>query len=94
MKLYVGNIPYALDDASLGAVPAPFGTVESAKVAIDRVSGKSKGFGFVYMPDKKECEADIKALNHTKLLRGTIRVKLAAEKPEPDVKKEPPPNPS
>ena len=80
MKLYVGNFPYALDDASLGAVFAPFGTVESAKVAIDRVSGKSKGFGFVEMPESAARKA-IEGLDGTEI--GRRKIHVSASNPSP-----------
>ena len=51
MKLYVGNLPYSITDDSLRALFAPHGEVASASVVMDRASGRSKGFGFVEMPD-------------------------------------------
>ncbi|HTS01903.1 MAG TPA: RNA-binding protein [Thermoanaerobaculia bacterium] len=51
MKLYVGNLAYSVNDASLKAIFEPYGTVESARVISDRDSGQSKGFGFVEMSD-------------------------------------------
>ena len=49
MKLYVGNLAYSVNDATLRALFEPFGSVESARVISDRDSGTSKGFGFVEM---------------------------------------------
>lgn len=49
MKLYVGNLPYTANDATLKELFEPFGNVESARVISDRDSGQSKGFGFVEM---------------------------------------------
>jgi RNA recognition motif-containing protein len=51
MKLYVGNLAYSVNDASLKAIFEPYGNVESARVISDRDSGQSKGFGFVEMAD-------------------------------------------
>ncbi len=51
MKLYVGNLSYSINDATLRSLFEPFGTVESARVISDRDSGQSKGFGFVEMAD-------------------------------------------
>ena len=51
MKLYVGNLAYSVNDASLKAIFEPYGNVESARVISDRDSGQSKGFGFVEMSD-------------------------------------------
>lgn len=47
MKLYVGNLPYDITDGKLNEMFSKFGTPDSAKVIIDRDSGRSKGFGFV-----------------------------------------------
>ena len=62
-KLYVGNLPYSADDHSLRTNFAEFGDVASAKVMMDRDSGRSKGFGFVEMGSSEQAEAAIKGLN-------------------------------
>lgn len=62
-KLYVGNLPYSVTDASLQELFAPHGGVRSAKVITDRDSGRSKGFGFVEMNSDQEAQAAIAALN-------------------------------
>lgn len=62
-KLYVGNLSYSVGDAELEALFAPFGTVETAEVIMDRSSGRSKGFGFVEMSSEQEAQAAIAALN-------------------------------
>jgi RNA recognition motif-containing protein len=62
-KLYVGNLPYSADDQSLRTNFAEFGDVTSAKVMMDRDSGRSKGFGFVEMGTVEQAEAAIKGLN-------------------------------
>ena len=62
-KLYIGNLSYDVDDASLEELLAAHGTVESAQVIIDRDSGRSKGFGFVEMSSEEEAQAAIAALN-------------------------------
>ena len=62
-KLYVGNLAYSVSDADLEAMFAPFGAIGSAKVIMDRDSGRSKGFGFVEMNSDKEAEEAIAALN-------------------------------
>ena len=54
MKLYVGNLNYAMDEDGLRDVFAPFGEVDSVKMIIDRDTGRSRGFGFVEMPNKNE----------------------------------------
>ncbi|HUR41209.1 MAG TPA: RNA-binding protein [Verrucomicrobiae bacterium] len=62
-KLYVGNLPYSVTDSSLQELFAPHGSVRSAKVIMDRDSGRSKGFGFVEMGSDSEAQAAIGALN-------------------------------
>lgn len=62
-KLYVGNLPYSADDQSLRTNFAEFGDVASAKVMMDRDSGRSKGFGFVEMGSAEQAEAAIQGLN-------------------------------
>ena len=46
MNLFIGNLPYSMDSAKLGQIFAPAGTVVSAKVIVDKYSGRSRGFGF------------------------------------------------
>lgn len=62
-KLYVGNLPYSTTDESLRAIFADCGTVESASVITDRMSGRSKGFGFVEMSTDEEAQAAIEKWN-------------------------------
>ena len=62
-NLYVGNLSYSVKDDELQALFAQFGTVSSARVISDRDTGKSKGFGFVEMPNDDEAQAAIDALN-------------------------------
>jgi len=62
-KLYVGNLPYSFGDQDMQQTFAPYGTVSSAKVMMDRDSGRSKGFGFVEMGSDAEAKAAIEALN-------------------------------
>ena len=63
MNIYVGNLPYNINDEDLRDAFAPYGPVDSARVITDRDSGRSKGFGFVEMPSNDEAEAAIQALN-------------------------------
>ena len=62
-KLYVGNLAYSVGDENLQQRFAEFGTVTSAKVMMDRDSGRSKGFGFVEMSSPAEAQAAIRGLN-------------------------------
>ncbi len=63
MRLYVGNLPYTIDSSGLQELFEQFGAVTSAEVISDRMSGRSKGFGFVEMSDATEAQAAIAALN-------------------------------
>ena len=62
-KLYVGNLPFSISDQDLQDKFSQFGTVESAKVIMDRDSGRSKGFGFVEMASDSEAQEAINNLN-------------------------------
>ena len=62
-KLYVGNLAYSVRDDSLQEAFAQFGTVNSAKVMMDRDTGRSKGFGFVEMGSDAEAQAAINGMN-------------------------------
>jgi cold-inducible RNA-binding protein len=62
-KLYVGNLTYGVTDSALEQMFAPFGTVESAQVIMDRDTGRSKRFGFVEMGSDQEAQTAIGALN-------------------------------
>ncbi len=63
MNIYVGNLAYSTTDSSLEEAFGAHGTVERAKVVIDRDSGRSRGFGFVEMSNDEEAKAAIEALN-------------------------------
>ena len=63
MNIYVGNLPFEIDDTELENTFTPFGEVSSARVIQDRFSGRSRGFGFVEMADDSQAEAAIQALN-------------------------------
>ena len=63
MNIYVGNLPYEVNDQDLKDIFAPFGEVDSARVVMDRDTGRAKGFGFVEMKDSEQAQAAIKGLN-------------------------------
>lgn len=81
MDIYVGNLAYATDDEGLRAAFAAFGEVSSARVVLDRMSNRSKGFGFVEMPNAEEANAAIEALNDSELDGRQIRVNESQPKP-------------
>ena len=63
MNIYVGNLPFEATDESLQTAFTEFGEITTARVITDRFSGRSRGFGFVEMPDNAEAEAAIAAMN-------------------------------
>ena len=63
MDIYVGNLPYTYGNEDLEALFAPYGQVGSARTITDRETGRSRGFGFVEMPDKGQAEEAIRQLN-------------------------------
>ena len=63
MNISVGNLSYEATDEELEGTFTPYGQVTSARVMVDRYSGRSRGFGFVEMPDDGEAQAAIDALN-------------------------------
>ena len=79
-KIYVGNLPYSIDDGSLKHNFSEYGTVSSAKVMMDRDSGRSKGFGFVEMSTDTEAQAAIQGLNGQSVDGRSIVVNLARPK--------------
>lgn len=86
MKIYVGNLPFSVKDTDLRDAFARFGEVADATVIKDRESGRSKGFGFVDMPDGTAAKDAIKALNDTDFKGRNIKVNEAmprADKPPP-----------
>ena len=62
-KLYVGNLPYSFRDSDLESTFAAYGSVSSAKVMMERDTGRSKGFGFVEMGSDAEAQAAIEGVN-------------------------------
>ena len=82
MNIYVGNLPYSLTEDDLKAAFSQFGEVSSANIIMDRMSGQSKGFGFVEMPDSSEADEAIKALNESALNGRNIKVNQARPRGE------------
>ncbi|MBL7751279.1 MAG: RNA-binding protein [Chitinophagaceae bacterium] len=79
MKLFVAGLPYDMDDAELEEFFDKFGKVLSAKVSMDRETGKSRGFGFVEMPNDDEANEAIESLNELPLGRNKVMVVKKAE---------------
>ena len=83
MKLFVAGLPYDLDDAELMEIFEKFGTVITARVAMDKETGKSKGFGFVDMQNADEAKDAIENLKDISLGKKPLVVKEAEEKSGP-----------
>lgn len=81
-KLFVGGLSYDTTDESLGELFSQAGTVESAAVIRDRMSGRSKGFGFVEMATEEEAEKAISTLSGQSLDGREISVNIARPKVE------------
>jgi RNA recognition motif-containing protein len=81
-KLYVGNLAYSVRDESLSAAFSQFGTVTSAKVMMDRETGRSKGFGFVEMGSDAEAQAAINGMNGQALEGRPLVVNVARPREE------------
>ena len=82
IKIYVGNLPYSVTDSSLESNFAVFGNVTSAKVMMDRETGRSKGFGFVEMATAEVAQAAIAGLNGMSVDGRSIVVNLARPREE------------
>ena len=80
MNLYVSNLDYSIQDEALKKIFANFGTVTSAKVILDRTTGKSRGFGFVEMPNKEEATKAMSGLDGSMNEGKSIRVSEARPK--------------
>ncbi|OIT29026.1 PREDICTED: 28 kDa ribonucleoprotein, chloroplastic [Nicotiana attenuata] len=80
-RIYVGNIPWDIDDARLEQIFSEHGKVVSARVVFDRESGRSRGFGFVTMSSEAEMSEAIANLDGQTLDGRTIRVNAAEERP-------------
>ena len=80
MNIFVAGLPYDLDDAELEEIFEKFGKVNSAKVAMDKETGKSRGFGFVDMPNDEEAREAIEHLNDISLGKKPLVVKQADER--------------
>jgi cold-inducible RNA-binding protein len=86
-KLYVGNLPYSTTQESLSDMFSPFGTVVSSTIITDKMSGRSKGFGFVEMEDDDAAQSAIADMNGKDIEGRSIVVSVArpmTERPQRD----------
>lgn len=81
-NIYVGNISYNLQEQDLEDLFSQYGEVTSVKIIIDRMTNRSKGFGFVEMQDDDAATAAISALNGTEVANRELRVNEARERTE------------
>ena len=77
MRLYVGNLPFSTDDESLAEAFRGFGEVSNSTVVMDRETGRSRGFGFVEMPDDEAARTAMKAMDGTSMGGRDIKVNEA-----------------
>lgn len=77
MNLYIGKLPFDITENELRELFSSYGHVESVRIVIDHFTKRSKGFGFVDMPDNSEADKAIKALNRSNLKGNIIKVNAA-----------------
>jgi len=82
MNIYVGNLSFNCTEADLRTAFSAHGEVESVRMITDRDTGRSKGFGFVEMPNNSEAEAAIQALNGKELMERELKVNEARPREE------------
>ena len=82
MRIYVGNLSYTTTEDSLRTAFSQYGDVSEATVVTDRETGRSRGFGFVTMPNDDEAKAAMEALNGSSLDGRSLRVNEAQAKAE------------
>jgi len=82
MNIYIANLSYGVDDADLKELFQEYGEVSSANVITDKLTGKSRGFGFVEMPNEAEGLKAIKELNEVEYDGKVIAVNVAKPKTE------------
>ena len=82
MNIFVGSLPFRLEETELKDLFEEYGEVSSAKIITDKLTGRSKGFGFVEMADDEEAKQAIEALNGTEIMGRSIVVNQAEERKE------------
>jgi RNA recognition motif-containing protein len=82
MNIYVGSLHFKMNEAELKEVFEEYGEVTSAKIIFDKYSGKSKGFGFVEMPNEAEAKKAIEELNGAEISGRNIIVNESIERAE------------
>lgn len=82
MNIYISNLSFSTSDAGLKDLFAEYGDISSAKVITDRETGRSRGFGFVEMPDDEQAQKAIAELNEKEFDGKVINVTVAKPKTE------------
>ena len=77
VEIYVGNLSYDMTEGQLREAFAAYGTVNSARLITNKFNGKSKGFGFVQMPDRAEADKAIEALNEKEIMGRQMKCNVA-----------------
>lgn len=90
MKIYVGNLPFSVDDAKLKEIFASYGEIEEATVIVNKFNNRSKGFGFVTFKDEESAKKAIEEMNEKEVEGRPLKVNEA--KPfDPDKPRQRPP---
>jgi RNA recognition motif-containing protein len=82
MNIYIGNLAFSVSEDDLRQAFEAFGQVASASIIKDKISGRSKGFGFVEMPDNAQAQSAIESLNGKDLKGRAMNVNEARPRPE------------
>jgi RNA recognition motif-containing protein len=82
VNIYVGNLSFSASEADLRSAFEQYGSVSTASVVMDKMSGQSRGFGFIEMPNNAEATKAIEGLNGADLCGRPLRVNEARPKPE------------
>lgn len=82
MNLFVGSLPFRLSEAELREIFEQYGEVDSVKIITDKITGRSKGFGFIEMPNDEEAQNAIQSLNGSEVEGRQIVVNKAEDKPD------------
>ena len=82
MNIFVGSLPFSIEEADLRESFEAYGSVDSVKIISDKFTGRSKGFGFVEMPNDEEAQRAISELNGANVQGRTIVVNKSEPKPE------------
>ena len=86
MNIYVGNLHYGITEDDFKEVFAEYGEVDSVKIIADKFSGRSKGFGFIEMPNDEDGQKAIEELNDADLKGRNMKVNQAREKSDDNKK--------